>query len=95
MKVLMLRNPSDSLGCNLREGETGQVSQALGERLVQLGIAVVVDEPEKPQRQSRPRQVRGVQDKPAIAGESQVKKGEIVQLPPEMKVAQEGDSNDE
>lgn len=37
MKVRMLRNPPRSLGCDLKEGETGNVPD--GETLVKLGIA--------------------------------------------------------
>lgn len=42
MKVRMRCNPARSLGCNLKEGETGNVSEAEGEMLVSLGIAVPV-----------------------------------------------------
>ncbi len=39
MLVLMLRNPKASLGCELQEGQTGEVSDELGAELVKLRIA--------------------------------------------------------
>lgn len=39
MKIKMLRNPANQLGCELTEGETGDVEKELGDRLVALGIA--------------------------------------------------------
>lgn len=44
MKVQMLRNPAKDLGCSLKEGETGEVSQSTGERLVAFGLAVCLDD---------------------------------------------------
>jgi hypothetical protein len=45
MKITMLRNPARTLGCELKEGETGVVSKELGRKLVKLRIAVT-DDPE-------------------------------------------------
>ena len=44
-KITMLRNPASSLGCGLKEGETGDVAPALAETLVRMSIAVVVELP--------------------------------------------------
>jgi len=52
----MLRNPSDSFGCELKEGETGDVRKDLAERLIAQGIAVAVQE-----------EVKAVAEKPSIA----------------------------
>jgi hypothetical protein len=73
MKILMLRNPSSSLGCELQEGETGNVSKELGGRLVALGIAVEVEVEQKPRRQAAA--VTGVAPKPSVA---EAKPAEIV-----------------
>jgi len=45
VKVLMLRNPAAVLGCQLKEGETGDVPGTMGRRLVALGIAQGLDSP--------------------------------------------------
>jgi hypothetical protein len=39
MKITMLRNPAKSLGCNLTEGQTGDVDAETGKRMIDLGIA--------------------------------------------------------
>lgn len=39
MLVEMVRNPRKELGCELKEGETGEVSDELGAQLVKLRIA--------------------------------------------------------
>lgn len=46
MQVLMLRNPSSSLGCELKEGDIGEVSDSLGAELVKIGIAQEVTKKE-------------------------------------------------
>lgn len=48
MKVSMRRNPAAAYGCQLREGDTGTVDDALGRRLVAAGIADCLDEPAAP-----------------------------------------------
>ena len=65
MKILLLRNPSVSLGCDLKEGETGNVSKDVGGRLVALGIAVEVEAEQKPKKASAT--VKGVSPKPSLA----------------------------
>jgi len=39
MQVLMLRNPRADLGCKLKEGEIGEVSDLLAKELIGLRIA--------------------------------------------------------
>lgn len=39
MKITMLRNPARFLGCELTEGQTGDVSEQTGELMLKLGIA--------------------------------------------------------
>lgn len=46
MQILMLRNPRSDLGCRLKEGETGYVSESLGTLLVKLRIAEEVTKKE-------------------------------------------------
>lgn len=58
MKVKLLRNPSACLGCELNEGETGNVNEKLGAQLIGLGLAVGIET--KPE-------VKAVAEKPAIA----------------------------
>jgi hypothetical protein len=65
MEILLLRNPSISLGCKLKEGETGNVSKELGGRLVALGIAVEIERELKPKKASAP--LKGVSPKPSVA----------------------------
>ena len=48
MKVRMLRTAGDGFGCHLLEGETGEVSQQVGEKVVAYGIAVHIPDPPKP-----------------------------------------------
>lgn len=48
MKIQLLRNPAKSLGCNLREGETGEVEDSLGKILVKSNLAVSLDPPPAP-----------------------------------------------
>jgi hypothetical protein len=49
MKIKLLRNAPRQLGCKLTEGETGEVSKRLADRLIDLGIA----EPVGPSKQLR------------------------------------------
>jgi hypothetical protein len=58
MKVKMLINAPRQLGCKLTEGETGEVSKKLGDRLIALGIASPV---------SPPKPLRAVPEPAAIA----------------------------
>ena len=45
VKVKMLRTAGDGFGCHLLEGETGEVSQHVGEKVVAYGIAVHIPDP--------------------------------------------------
>jgi hypothetical protein len=65
MEILLLRNPSSSLGCDLKEGESGRVPKELGGRLVALGIAVEIEKEPRPRKASA--NVKGVSPKPSIA----------------------------
>lgn len=60
MEILLLRNPSISFGCELKEGETGKVSEELGGKLVALGLAVEIEKPAKAV------EIKGVPTTPAI-----------------------------
>jgi hypothetical protein len=62
MKIQMLRNPAASLGCDLKEGETGSVETPVGEKLIAMGIAVEVVPAGK---------TRGVSEKPTVIGQSE------------------------
>lgn len=44
MKIMLLRNAAKEYGCELREGEIGEVAQSLATKLVSLGIAVDLDQ---------------------------------------------------
>ena len=48
VKVKMLRTAGDGFGCHLLEGDTGEVSQHVGEKVVAYGIAVHIPDPPKP-----------------------------------------------
>ena len=48
MKVKMIRTAGEGFGCSLLEGETGEVSQQVGEKLVAYGIAEHISDPPKP-----------------------------------------------
>ena len=58
MKVQMLRNPSQNYGCNLQEGETGDVPGDVGHAIVAAGLAVDLTPPPV---------IEAVPDKPVIA----------------------------
>lgn len=58
-EITMLRNPSSTLGCSLKEGERGVVEDSLAGVLVGLNIAVVVSHPET---------IKAIPDPPSIAG---------------------------
>lgn len=60
-KITMLRNPAVSLGCDLKEGETGDVEPALADVLVQKNIAVVVN---------LPKVIHAIPDTPAIVADA-------------------------
>jgi NAD-dependent oxidoreductase involved in siderophore biosynthesis len=47
MQIKLLRNPASSFGCELLEGETGEVSDVIAKSLVARGVAVVVETPKK------------------------------------------------
>ena len=65
MKVKLLRNPADSLGCRIAEGEMADIDDPIGTRLVSLGIAIEIEQP-KPEPKSVP-VVRAIPEPPAIA----------------------------
>jgi hypothetical protein len=65
--VTMLRNPASAFGCNLHEGETGEIAQPLAEQLVRLNLAVMV---------STPKSIQAVPEEPSI------KAPEVVVEPP-------------
>jgi hypothetical protein len=78
MLIKLLRNPSSNYGCNLLEGQTGNVSSELGEMLLRIGIALRIEqEPEKPKR------IKGVAKTPAIAKEIKPAIAELKDLPSE------------
>ncbi len=62
MKITMLRNPARHYGCDLTEGETGEVEDKLAEFFVNAGLAVAVATPAK-------KKIEAVPEKPAIKGE--------------------------
>jgi hypothetical protein len=62
MKITMLRNPARHLGCDLAEGETGEVENKLAEYLINAGLAVAVAAPAK-------KKLEAVPEPPAIKGE--------------------------
>lgn len=68
MRVCMLRNAASHLGCELNEGDSGNVDRDLGERLVRLGIAVEIESKAKPVK-AKDSTVKGVSPKPSIADE--------------------------
>ena len=60
MEILLLRNPSVSFGCELKEGETGNVSKELGGKLIALGVAIEIVK-------KGSATVKGVSPKPSLA----------------------------
>jgi hypothetical protein len=60
MLIKLLRNPAIRFGCNLTEGQTGNVGESLGQQLVGLGVAVEITE-------AAPIEIRGVDPDPEIA----------------------------
>ena len=59
--VKMLRNPAKLLGCQLLEGETGEIGSDLAEILVSKGLAVV----------AIPDEIKAVPDPPLIVAPKQ------------------------
>lgn len=66
MLIQMLRNPSRTLDCSLLEGQTGEVSDSLGRKLVALRIAIDVTPAELPKT------VEAVPEEPAVIGVPEV-----------------------
>lgn len=58
-KVTMLRNPSSAYGCDLKEGETGFIDDALASDFVSKSIAIIVEPPKV---------IQAVPAAPVIAG---------------------------
>lgn len=68
MKVLMLRNAASSVGCLLREGETGDVPDNMGRQLVAFGLAECLDPPkEQPPKQEPPKKIEAIPEPPIEA----------------------------
>jgi hypothetical protein len=66
MKITMIRNPSRRFGCELMEGQTGEVSDNLAVSLIDAGLAVeAVTAPV----QASKKKIEAVPEKPAIKGE--------------------------
>jgi hypothetical protein len=61
MKIVMLRNPSRSYGCELMEGETGEVDDLLAKALIDAKIAEPAPVEEK--------KVKAISKTPEIKGE--------------------------
>ena len=68
--VKMLRNPAKSMGCQLLEGETGEVVSDLADILVANGLAVV----------AIPDEIKAVPDPPSIAAPKQSTGGPLSSL---------------
>lgn len=74
MKVLMRRNPASNVGCELTEGQTGEVPDNLGRQLVASGLAQCLDPPKK----EPPKKIKAIPDpsvsavppRPAVADKS-------------------------
>lgn len=62
MIIKMLRNPSKSLDCSLLEGQEGEVSATLGNKLVALKIAVDITPP------NPPKAIEAVPEEPELTG---------------------------
>lgn len=58
-EITMLRNPSSSFGCPLKEGETGLVDDQLAKELIELSLAERVVTPEI---------IKAVPELPSIVG---------------------------
>lgn len=65
MKVKMLRNAASSLGCRIPEGQTGDVDDVTGKKLVAFGLAVCLDPPLHPPKAAPV--ILAVPDAPAIS----------------------------
>jgi hypothetical protein len=59
-KITMLRNPALAYGCDLKEGETGDVDDVLASVLIGRDIAVAVDVPKV---------IKAVPEVPSIVGD--------------------------
>lgn len=72
MKVYLERNPALHFDCELQEGQTGQVADDLGRKLVAAGIAKCLDPPKsKKQIEAVPEQPEIAESKqPAVGGKS-------------------------
>jgi hypothetical protein len=65
--VKMLRNPANSMGCQLLEGETGEVGSDLADMLIAKGLAVV----------AIPDEIKAVPDPPSIVAPKQSTTGPL------------------
>jgi hypothetical protein len=68
--VKMLRNPAKSMGCQLLEGETGEVGSDLADMLVASGLAVV----------AIPDEIKAVPSPPSIVAPKQSTSGPLSSL---------------
>jgi len=78
VKVKIKRTPGEGFGCHLVEGQTGEVSTQVGEKLVQYGIAEHIPDPPKPPEpvevepvepkpEPKPEVIKAIPEEPAIA----------------------------
>jgi hypothetical protein len=66
VKVKMKRTAGEGFGCDLLEGQTGEVSMQVGEKLVQYGIAEHIPDPPKPPPPVETEPVEPVEPKPEV-----------------------------
>jgi len=52
MKIKLLRNPAASFGCEIKEGESGEVETNLAETLIKRGLAVPVSDEASPKTET-------------------------------------------
>lgn len=67
MKITMLRSPSRALGCDLKEGQTGEVDDKLATALINSGIAIPVAA--KASAMPKPKALEGVPSTTTVKGE--------------------------
>lgn len=72
MLIKMLRNPSKTLDCSLLEGQTGEVNDALGAKLVALKIAVQVAPAPIEIAPESPKVIEAVPEEPPLNGVPEV-----------------------
>ena len=65
MKIKLKRTPGVGYDCPLCEGETGDVSEEIGQRLIDSGIAVAIGKPKTIQAVPPPASIQSEPEKPA------------------------------